>query len=109
MSKICIVFDRLRTEEKMLEKEVKDLNHDSLLIDAKSIQFNTDSKLDDFDFGNIVLQRCISYFRGLHFTSCLEFLECPVLNKFLQIEYSIVGPISQFSNLKHRIHCIFVF
>ncbi len=66
----------------MLEKQVKDLNHDSLLIDAKSIQFNTDSKLNDFDFGDIVLQRCISYFRGLHFTSCLEFLDCPVLNKF---------------------------
>ena len=38
MSKICIVFDRLRTEEKMLQKEAVELGHDTSLIDAKITQ-----------------------------------------------------------------------
>jgi [lysine-biosynthesis-protein LysW]--L-2-aminoadipate ligase len=82
MSKICIVFDRLRTEEKMLEKEALDLGHDAVMLDAKITQVNTDSKRSDFDFGDVVLERCVSYFRGLHFTASLEFMDVPVFNKF---------------------------
>lgn len=82
MSKICIVFDRLRSEEKLLQKEAAELGHDTSMLDAKITQINTDSKKTDFDFGNVVLERCVSYFRGLHFTSCLEFLDVPVINEF---------------------------
>ncbi len=82
MSKICIVFDRLRSEEKMLEKEALNLGHEAVMLDAKITQINTDSKRKDFDFGDVVLERCVSYFRGLHFTACLEFMDVPVLNKF---------------------------
>jgi len=82
MSKVCIVFDRLRTEEKMLQKETLDLGHDAVMLDAKITQINTDSKREDYDFGDIVLERCVSYFRGLHFTASLEFMDVPVLNKF---------------------------
>ena len=82
MSKICIVFDRLRSEEKMLEKQAIELGHDTTMLDAKITQFNTDSQKNDYDFGDVVLERCISYFRGLHFTACLEFLDVPVINKF---------------------------
>ena len=66
----------------MLEKEATDLNHESFLVDAKSIKFDTGSQPSDFNFGDIILQRCISYFRGLHFTACLEFLDYPVINNF---------------------------
>ncbi len=82
MSKICIVFDRLRTEEKMLQKEASKLGHDALMLDAKITQINTDSKKEDFDLGDVVLERCVSYFRGLHFTASLEFMDIPVLNEF---------------------------
>ena len=82
MSKVCIVFDRLRAEEKMLQKEASELGHDALMLDAKITQINTDSKKEDFDLGDIVLERCVSYFRGLHFTASLEFMDIPVLNKF---------------------------
>ncbi|MEK6870437.1 MAG: RimK family alpha-L-glutamate ligase, partial [Thermoproteota archaeon] len=82
MSKICIVFDRIRTEEKMLEKEASNLGHNAVMLDAKTTQVNTDSKRNDFDFGDVVLERCVSYFRGLHFTASLEFMDVPVLNKF---------------------------
>jgi [lysine-biosynthesis-protein LysW]--L-2-aminoadipate ligase len=82
MSKVCVVFDRLRAEEKMLEKAASDLGHDVVMLDAKITQVNTDSKKEDYDFGEVVLERCVSYFRGLHFTASLEFLDVPVLNKF---------------------------
>ncbi len=82
MSKVCIVFDRLRSEEKMLQKEALELGHDAVMLDAKITQINTDSKKEDYDFGDVVLERCVSYIRGLHFTASLEFLDVPVLNKF---------------------------
>ncbi len=63
MSKICIVFDRLRSEEKLLQKEATGLGHDTSMLDAKITSINTDSKKTDFDFGDVVLERCISYFR----------------------------------------------
>jgi len=75
MSKICVVFDRVRTEEKMLKEEASNLGHEVSMIDAKITQINTESQKDEFDFGDVVLERCISYFRGLHFTSCLEFMQ----------------------------------
>ena len=34
MSKLCIVFDRLRAEEKMLQKEASELGHDAVMLDA---------------------------------------------------------------------------
>ena len=49
MSKVCIVFDRLRSEEKMLKKEAENLGHDALMLDAKITQINTDSKKEDFE------------------------------------------------------------
>lgn len=82
MSKVCIVFDRLRSEEKMLQKEAVNLGHDAIMLDAKITQINTDSKKEDLRLGDIVLERCVSYFRGLHFTAALDFMEIPVLNKF---------------------------
>jgi [lysine-biosynthesis-protein LysW]---L-2-aminoadipate ligase len=82
MPKLRIVFDRVRLEEKMLEEKAIELGHDTKMIDAKITNISTESKASDFDFGNIVLERCVSYFRGLHFTACLEFLDVPVLNRF---------------------------
>ncbi|MDE1830514.1 MAG: lysine biosynthesis protein LysX [Thaumarchaeota archaeon] len=80
MPKVRIVFDRVRLEEKMLEEKAIELGHDTKMIDAKTTNINTESKRSDFDFGDVVLERCVSYFRGLHFTACLEFLDVPVFN-----------------------------
>ena len=82
MSKLRILFDRVRSEEKMLEEKAIELGHNTKMVDAKITQVNTESKKSDFDFGDIVLERCVSYFRGLHFTACLEFLGVPVINSF---------------------------
>jgi [lysine-biosynthesis-protein LysW]--L-2-aminoadipate ligase len=82
LQKICIVFDRLRTEEKLLQKNAEELGYETSMIDAKITSFDTDSKPVNFKFGDVVLERCVSYYRGLHFTACLEFMDIPVINKF---------------------------
>ena len=82
MQKICIVFDRLRTEEKLLQKNAEELGYETSMVDAKITSFDTDSKPENFEFGDVVLERCVSYYRGLHFTACLEFMDIPVINKF---------------------------
>ena len=82
MQKICIVFDRLRTEEKLLQKNAEELGYETSMIDAKITSFDTDSKPENFKFGDVVIERCVSYYRGLHFTACLEFMDIPVINKF---------------------------
>ena len=82
MQKICIVFDRLRTEEKLLQKNAEELGYETSMIDAKITSFDTDSKPENYKFGDVVLERCVSYYRGLYFTACLEFMNIPVINKF---------------------------
>lgn len=82
MSKVSIVFDRLRTEEKMLQKAALSMGHKVVMIDAKTLQLDTQSRRIDLDFGDVVAERCISYFRGLHITSILEFMNIPVVNRF---------------------------
>lgn len=86
MSKVCIVFDRLRVEEKMLVDQASKMGHDTIAVDAKITQFSTESRKTDVDFGEVVLERCVSYYRGLHFTACLEFLDIPVINSYAVAE-----------------------
>ena len=53
-------------------------------IDAKELYFNIpeNAKALEKTLGDLVIQRCISYFRGLHITAVLENLGLPVINPF---------------------------
>jgi len=82
LHKICIVFDRLRTEEKLLQTQASEMGYETSMVDAKTTRFDTSSNKNEYNFGDVVLERCISYYRGLHFTACLEFLDVPVINSF---------------------------
>jgi [lysine-biosynthesis-protein LysW]--L-2-aminoadipate ligase len=59
MKEIGLIYDRIRWEEKSL--------------------LNTSKKIKK-DFGEIIIQRCISYFRGLHLTALLENFGIKVIN-----------------------------
>jgi [lysine-biosynthesis-protein LysW]--L-2-aminoadipate ligase len=80
--KICIIYDKLRFEEKKLYKDIQQKGFDATLVDGKSLIFDTESSKSDSRFGDIVLQRVISYNRGLHLTYCLEQIDLPVVNSF---------------------------
>lgn len=84
MASIGLIYDRVRWEEKALINASKKANIPLKPIDAKKIFINTSKDADAFkeDFGSIVIQRCISYFRGLHITAILENMGLNVINPF---------------------------
>ncbi|MDE0090183.1 MAG: RimK family alpha-L-glutamate ligase [Thaumarchaeota archaeon] len=85
MTRLCIAFDRLRAEEKMLKSEAESLGCRVLMLDAKTAASSTDSAPGDVIPGggcDVVLERCVSYFRGLHMTSVLESLDVRVINAY---------------------------
>jgi [lysine-biosynthesis-protein LysW]--L-2-aminoadipate ligase len=75
------LYDRIRWEEKTLRDKAKEKGIKAELIDAKSFPVDLSSKKID-KFGDIVLQRCIGYFRGLHFSAMLESKGISVINSF---------------------------
>jgi [lysine-biosynthesis-protein LysW]---L-2-aminoadipate ligase len=82
MVDICIIYDKLRFEERTLYDKAIKKNLHAQVIDAKNITVSTSSERSELQIGEIVLQRSISYFRGLYLTYCLEFLGYPVINNF---------------------------
>ena len=78
--KLAITFDRLRLEEKELKEEAEKAGCKSELIDVRKLAFNvTGKKLTD-GFGDVVLQRCISYYRSAFLTRILENFGIQVIN-----------------------------
>jgi [lysine-biosynthesis-protein LysW]---L-2-aminoadipate ligase len=80
--RICIIYDKLRFEEKKIYNDIQQKGLDATLVDGKSLIFDTESSKSDSRFGDIILQRVISYNRGLHLTYCLEQIGLPVVNSF---------------------------
>lgn len=84
MNQIGLIYDRIRWEEKMLIDASKRLGLDLKIVDSKEICLDTledPAKIEGI-FGKVVLQRCISYFRGLHITAILENFGLHVINPF---------------------------
>ncbi|HXT84331.1 MAG TPA: lysine biosynthesis protein LysX [Verrucomicrobiae bacterium] len=81
MVKLGIFFDKLRFEERSLYETAIKNGIETNLIDSKSVILNTDNIVsNDLDYGDIILQRSISHFRGQLLTSCLELLGYKVIN-----------------------------
>ena len=83
MGKIGLVYDRIRWDEKALVRAAKRAGADLKLTDSKTIYIDTGgepNKLKEM-FGQVVIQRCVSYFRGLHVTAVLENLGLEVVNR----------------------------
>ncbi len=84
MSKIGLVCDRVRWDEKALVRAASRAGLDLNLVDPKTLFISTDeeaSRLEE-QYGNVVLQRCVSHFRGLHVTAVLENSGLEVINSF---------------------------
>lgn len=86
MSDICIVYDRVRWEEKELYEKAIKLGHTSKMIDAKTLAISTHDGNGSYNFGDVVLQRCVSHYRGLYLTACMEFLGSKVINTYSTAE-----------------------
>jgi [lysine-biosynthesis-protein LysW]--L-2-aminoadipate ligase len=82
LNTICIVYDKLRFEEKKIYSKVKEKGLEATLVDGKLLTFDTESSKQNLSLGDIILQRVISHNRGLHLTYCLEKIGFPVVNTF---------------------------
>jgi len=84
MKEIGILYDRIRWEEKALIRASKKLGLTPKLVDSKEIYIDTLESIEQLKrkFGQLVIQRCVSYFRGLHTTAVLENAGLSVINSF---------------------------
>jgi [lysine-biosynthesis-protein LysW]--L-2-aminoadipate ligase len=82
MVELCVVYDKVRFEEKSIYDKALKKGLKTRMTDAKSITISTESKRKELDLGDVILQRSISHFRGLYLTACIEFLGFSVINKF---------------------------
>lgn len=74
-----MLYDVIRTEEKMLAKAADRKNIDLNMVCSKDLYFDLHKDYHE-KFGDIVLQRCVSYFRSLHITALLESKGVKVVN-----------------------------
>jgi [lysine-biosynthesis-protein LysW]--L-2-aminoadipate ligase len=78
--KITIVFDRIRGEEKWLVQEAKRAGCAAELVDGRLLYFEATAKKSKQEFGDVVLQRCISYYRSLFLARIMENFGAYVIN-----------------------------
>ncbi|AIC15903.1 lysine biosynthesis protein LysX [Nitrososphaera viennensis] len=83
---ICIIYDKVRFEEKALYDKALEKGLKAQIVDGKNVTVGTESKKSDLALGDVILQRSVSHYRGLYLTACLEFLDYPVINKFQTAE-----------------------
>jgi len=79
-----LVSDRIRWDEKALIRAASSLGVDLKIVDPKTIFLNVSGDLDKLKdlFGEVVIDRCVSYFRGLHIAAILEKADLKVINPF---------------------------
>jgi [lysine-biosynthesis-protein LysW]---L-2-aminoadipate ligase len=82
MVEVSILCDKVRFEEKALFEKTQSIGIKSKIVDAKTLTIGTYSKPKDFLLGDVILQRSVSYYRGLYLAACLEFLGFKVINRF---------------------------
>jgi [lysine-biosynthesis-protein LysW]---L-2-aminoadipate ligase len=82
MVEVCVIYDKIRFEEKALYDKAKKKGLRAQIVDAKTITIDTEFKRKALQLGDVILQRSISHFRGLYLTACLEYRGFMVINKF---------------------------
>ncbi len=82
--KVTITFDRLRWEEKALSDAAESAGIEASLVDVKGLVFEIPKKRAEF--GDVVLQRCISHYRSSLLTQTLEGAGVKVVNSFAVAE-----------------------
>jgi [lysine-biosynthesis-protein LysW]--L-2-aminoadipate ligase len=77
-----MLYDQVRYEEKRLIDTAKQRELQFHTVDAKEVNIDLTDPNDKLGFDEVVLQRCVSYFRSLHLTAVLESKGVKVINSF---------------------------
>ena len=75
-----MLYSRIRKDEKLLLKELRDRDHETTKIDVRREGFNIREAPAIFDGVDLVLDRCLSTSRGLYITQFLDAYGIPVIN-----------------------------
>jgi [lysine-biosynthesis-protein LysW]---L-2-aminoadipate ligase len=70
----------MRGEEKWLVQEAKHAGCTTELVDGRTLYFEATDRRSGQEFGDVVLQRCISYYRSLFLTKIMENFGAFVIN-----------------------------
>ncbi|MCX8204799.1 MAG: lysine biosynthesis protein LysX [Candidatus Nezhaarchaeota archaeon] len=81
VASIAILYDRLRWEEKELLKAARAKGVEAKPVDAKSLSLLPSRDLPT-SLASVVLQRCMSHYRGLYASAFLETCGVRVVNSF---------------------------
>lgn len=81
-ARIGVIYDRIRWEEKEIFKALEEKNIPFSKFDAKKLVLhsNDSDKSIQSTFGNSIIQRCISHYRGMLIAHYLESKNCLVIN-----------------------------
>lgn len=103
MTQVSIVYDLVRWEEKALMKAAQDRGLTVRMIDSSDIVMDLNGKVPE-EFGDVTLQRSVSYYRGLHITAYLEYLgHPPVVNDLNSTLISGNKMLSSLAFVKNRV------
>lgn len=76
---MSLIYDKVRWEEKSILKAAEERGIHLEMVNVKKMDMDFEGDIPDY-FGEITLQRCTSYYRGLHSTAYLEFKGQKVVN-----------------------------
>jgi [lysine-biosynthesis-protein LysW]--L-2-aminoadipate ligase len=94
-SKLTILFDNIRWEEKALYESARKKGIDVTNLNCNNLFIDLNNGVTE-DYG-VVLQRCVSYFRSLHSTAALEGKKVRVVNAF---QTSMIAGNKLFAHMK---------
>ncbi|HIK00379.1 TPA: lysine biosynthesis protein LysX [archaeon] len=81
MTKVGFLYSRIREEEKMLLEELAKRNAKVTMVDDRECSFDIDPAVCNIQF-DVVLNRSISFIRGLYSVACYEQCNVPTVNNF---------------------------
>jgi len=82
MVKLNILYDHMRWEEKALYAACERRGLDFSMMNAERLFLDLSSDQKPEELGDVVLQRCVSHFRGLHAAAALESYGVRVINSY---------------------------
>jgi [lysine-biosynthesis-protein LysW]---L-2-aminoadipate ligase len=78
-SSLTLLYDTIRWEEKAIYEAAKKKGIEIKKIDCKDLVLDLNTLNSEYD-NQIIIQRCVSYFKSLHSTAALEGLGAKVIN-----------------------------
>ena len=77
---IGMLYSRIRRDEKLLLRELRDRDHEITKIDVRKERFGLHGAPDSFEGVDLVLDRCLATSRSRYITRFVDAYDLPVVN-----------------------------